>query len=163
MANKTEIKAMVAKILRCYPQMKYDTEAIQGFVDELAPKLERFPGWLLIEAADRFAETELDFPRFNIASLLNYCVMVHNEEMSKLYEKHIELKMLYYDERKLEWEDWMTLAQSYKDLGFTKGMKEIEKEYAEFLARKDAPLVSQEKIKEGREKLDKLLEKMGAK
>ena len=117
MASKAEVNKAVLKILDGNPLLRFDAEKIQGFVDLLAEKLKYYPGWLMDEAADRFITTEIDFPRFNIASILNYCYQVRDDKTAVLRNKFQSIKDNWYSGEPCKREDMVKLAADFVLVG----------------------------------------------
>jgi len=155
MASKKEVSDMVSKILRSYPQLKFSAESIIGFVEELSPKLDRFPGWLVLKAAEKFIETEIDFPKFNVASIISYCVRVNNDEATNLHNTYLNLK----DRNNTDEKAWNELIAGYKRLGYHRGADEVKEEYAKIKYKKEHP-PTPEQIEEAQRKMKEMGERL---
>jgi hypothetical protein len=158
MAERKEVQALVARLLRSYPQLKFTAESIQGFIDELAPKLKNYPGWLLDQAADEFITTEVDFPKFNIASILAYCWRVRSWKMDGLKNRLQTYKDDWNIGKLHDSKEWEALIADFRRINAVEFAQSVEERIEHYTRQLAKP--TPEQIAVGKAAIEKLTQGM---
>lgn len=157
MANETEIKKALTRLMDAFTIYNKDPEAVKAFTRIVVEKLSQFPAFIIDRAVEKIIETQTFMPK--IAEMMTACYQQRDQAMSAVYNKVLDFKGDWYSNKIHTLEEWETLRDEYLKLNAHASAAHVMQEYEHY--GHECRRASPEQIAEGKKKLAKLAEQFG--